>query len=51
MYNCCINVVQVFDFELSEDDMSKISQFNRDFRFVALTRDICHPLYPFKEPF
>lgn len=37
----------VFDFELSAEDLAKISAFNRDYRFCALTHVKSHPHFPF----
>lgn len=38
---------KVFDFELSAEDLAKISAFNRDYRFCGLAHVKSHPHYPF----
>ncbi|XP_053208422.1 aldo-keto reductase family 1 member B1-like [Panonychus citri] len=43
--------IQVFDFELSEDEMKTIYSFNKNWRACGREADVDHPLYPFKIPF
>ncbi|RWS21756.1 aldose reductase-like protein [Leptotrombidium deliense] len=40
--------IDVFDFELTEDDMSKINNLNRDFRYITNEAFKQHIHYPFK---
>jgi len=39
--------IDLFDFVLSEPEMSEIGQIDRKWRIITLSRDIEHPLYPF----
>jgi diketogulonate reductase-like aldo/keto reductase len=42
---------QVFDFQLTKEEMAAIDALNINYRMCALLRDIKHPLYPFHEPY
>jgi aldehyde reductase len=41
----------VFNFNLSEQEMTKVDNLNRNWRMVALERDLTHPYYPFHAKF
>jgi len=43
--------IDVFDFELSDQEMETILSFKEVHRYAALARDITHIHYPFKIPF
>ncbi|KAM7157189.1 aldo-keto reductase family 1 member C15-like [Molossus nigricans] len=42
---------QVFDFELTPDDMKAIDGLNRNFRYIRLSFGVDHPYYPFSEEY
>ncbi|KAM7157192.1 aldo-keto reductase family 1 member C15-like isoform 2-T2 [Molossus nigricans] len=42
---------QVFDFELTPDDMKAIDGLNRNFRYIRLSFGDDHPYYPFSEEY
>ncbi|XP_006862792.1 PREDICTED: prostaglandin-E(2) 9-reductase-like [Chrysochloris asiatica] len=42
---------QVFDFQLSPDDMKAIDGLNRNFRYVKIEFAIDHPYYPYSEEY
>ncbi|XP_024436481.2 aldo-keto reductase family 1 member C15 [Desmodus rotundus] len=42
---------QIFDFELSPEDMKTIDGLNRNFRFLKLLIAVDHPYYPFSEEY
>jgi len=39
----------VWDFQLTEDDMAAINGLDRNWRILTLDRDLSHPYYPFHE--
>lgn len=41
----------LFDFELSAEDMATLAAFNRNFRGFAMQRDVASPFYPFTAAF
>uniref|UniRef100_A0A8D0GDB2 alcohol dehydrogenase (NADP(+)) n=1 Tax=Sphenodon punctatus TaxID=8508 RepID=A0A8D0GDB2_SPHPU len=52
--------LQVFDFSLTEEEMSSIRSLNKNWRYIVpmitvdgklVARDAGHPLYPFNEPY
>ncbi|XP_031347733.1 aldo-keto reductase family 1 member B1-like [Photinus pyralis] len=43
--------LDIFDFEISKDDMSVITAFNSNFRFVHFQSGSTHPLYPFNDEY
>ena len=43
--------IDVFDFELTEDELKEISSFNRGYRFCGLEHGTHHVYYPFNIPF
>lgn len=43
--------IEVFDFELSEEDMKKIKSLDRNLRVCKEPITVGHPEYPFDEPF
>lgn len=44
-----IKNIEVFDFELSEDDLSDLKSFNHTERICSMADDKDHPDYPFHE--
>nr|XP_036869269.1 aldo-keto reductase family 1 member C15-like isoform X3 [Manis javanica] len=42
---------QVFDFELTPEDMKAIDGLNRNFRYIKLEFAVHHPWYPFSEEY
>ncbi|XP_035880952.1 aldo-keto reductase family 1 member C15-like isoform X7 [Phyllostomus discolor] len=42
---------QIFDFELTPEDMKAIDGLNRNFRFIKLLFTVDHPHYPFSEEY
>ncbi|XP_076729094.1 aldo-keto reductase family 1 member C4-like isoform X3 [Callospermophilus lateralis] len=43
--------IQVFDFELTEEDMKVLDGLNRNFRYVAMPSMSDHPNYPFADEY
>ncbi|KAM9762077.1 LOW QUALITY PROTEIN: aldo-keto reductase family 1 member A1-B-like [Menidia menidia] len=52
--------IQIFDFQLEEEDMSSLSRLNRGWRYIVpmvevggrlVPRDAGHPFYPFNDPY
>nr|XP_027808812.1 aldo-keto reductase family 1 member C4-like [Marmota flaviventris] len=43
--------IQVFDFELTEEDMKVLDGLNRNFRYVAMQSMSDHPNYPFADEY
>ena len=43
--------IDIFDFELSEDEMKEISSFNRGYRFCGMEHVKGHKYYPFDIPY
>ncbi|CAO2595129.1 Aldo-keto reductase family 1 member C15 [Lemmus lemmus] len=42
---------EVFDFELTTEDMKMIDDLNRNFRYIKLSFAVDHPYYPFSEEY
>lgn len=49
--NRIVGNFDVFNFELTEEDVQTINGFDCNGRLVVLLRDEAHPYYPFKIPF
>jgi len=42
---------EVFDFQLSDEEMKSLEGMNRNFRFIQFTDALDHPQHPFKIPY